>query len=168
MGTASDEDFSAYAAGRWPSLVRSAVLLGCSYADAEDAAQVALMRTWSRWGRVQRAAEPDAYVYRILVNGLATSRRRRWWGERPTEHLPDDGSADHTEAVELRHALVDALRRLPTDQREALVLRFVGDLSERATAEVLGVAIGTVKSRTSRAIAAVDLSRLNDFMKDER
>ena len=49
------DDFTAYASGRWASLVRAAVLLGCSHADAEDAAQAALVKTWAHWGRVRQA-----------------------------------------------------------------------------------------------------------------
>jgi RNA polymerase sigma-70 factor (sigma-E family) len=155
-----DADFVAYAAGRWTSLVRSAVLLGCSHADAEDLAQTTLLKAWSSWGRVRRADDPDAYVYRILVNTLSTSRRRRWWGERPTERVPDSAVADASADVELRDSVVRALGGLPRDQREVLVLRFVGDLSERATAEALAIPVGTVKSRVSRALAAIDLTEL--------
>lgn len=171
----SADAFSAYAAGRWASLVRAAVLLGCSHADAEDAAQSALVKVWSHWGRVQAAAEPDAYVYRILLNTLATSRRRRWWGERPTADLPEPTSgqaggrtADDTTTVELRDAVVAALRELPPEQRQVLVLRYVADLSERATAETLGVAVGTVKSRTARGLAALDRTHLTDSVEEDR
>ncbi|WP_345454189.1 SigE family RNA polymerase sigma factor [Nocardioides marinquilinus] len=156
-------DFTAYASGRWASLVRSAVMLGCSQPDAEDLAQTALVKAWTHWPKVRQAAEPDAYVYRIMVNALSTSRRRRWHGERPTERLDVEPDGDDQEAgIVLRHAVVDALRALSPDQRQVLVLRFVADLSERATAEVLGVAVGTVKSRTSRALAALDPAPLAD------
>lgn len=161
------DDFTAYASGRWASLVRAAVLLGCSHADAEDAAQAALVKTWAHWGRVRQAAEPDAYVYRIMVNGLSTTRRRRWWGEKPTAVLPDRAQRDRTGDVDLRHAVVAALGRLPVEQQQVLVLRFVADLSERATAEVLGVALGTVKSRTSRALAALDPADFAAYVEDD-
>ncbi|MCD4534447.1 SigE family RNA polymerase sigma factor [Nocardioides sp. cx-169] len=155
-----DADFAAYAAGRWTSLVRSAVLLGCAHADAEDLAQATLLKAWSSWPRVRRADDPDAYVYRILVNTLATSRRRRWWGERPTDRTPDRAVADASLDVELRDTVVRAVGTLPPDQRAVLVLRFVADLSERATAAALGIPVGTVKSRVSRALAAIDLTEL--------
>jgi RNA polymerase sigma-70 factor (sigma-E family) len=146
-----DEDFSAYASGRWASLVRSAMMLGCSQADAEDLAQSALVKTWSHWKRVRQAAEPDAYVYRIMVNTLSTDRRRRWYGERPTALLPESAAGhDHSADLALRDAVVSALRTLPREQQQVLVLRYVADLTERATAEVLGIALGTVKSRASR------------------
>jgi RNA polymerase sigma-70 factor (sigma-E family) len=156
-----------YATGRWPALVRAAVLLGCSEPDAEDLAQAALVKTWQHWKKVRRAAEPDAYVYRILVNTLATQRRRKWHGEQPTEVLPEDRHEDRSGDIALRGAVIAALRALPADQQQVLVLRFVADLTEKATAEALGIAVGTVKSRTSRALAALDLSHFTDFAGDD-
>ncbi|MFB9313049.1 SigE family RNA polymerase sigma factor [Nocardioides plantarum] len=162
-----DADFTAYASGRWASLVRAAVLLGCSQQDAEDLAQAALVKTWSHWKRVSQATEPDAYVYRVMVNTLSTNRRRRWHGEQPTEDVPDSHTDDHTATVVLRHAVTTALRRLPREQQQVLVLRYVADLTERATADVLGVAVGTVKSRTSRALAALNPADFTDLAGDE-
>ena len=168
MGMSShDEDFTAYAAGRWTHLVRSAVLLGCSYADAEDVAQTALVKTWSHWPRVSRSAEPDAYVYRIMVNALFTTRRRKWWGEQPTADPPERRTDDDTTHVDTRDAVVGALRELPLKQRQVLVLRYVADLTEQATADVLGVALGTVKSRASRGLAALDPAYLTDFVEED-
>jgi len=158
-----DADFTAYASARWVSLVRTAVLLGCSQPDAEDLAQTALVKTWAHWGRVRRADEPDAYVHRIMVNALRTDRRRRWHGEQPTAFVPDSHQDDHTAEVTLRDAVLTALRSLPLQQRQVLVLRYVADLTERATAEVLGIAVGTVKSRASRGLAALDPADFTDL-----
>ena len=150
-----DQDYAAYVAARWAGLVRAAVLLGCSRADAEDLVQTALVRCYGAWSRVQRADDPDAYVYRVLLNCLASSRRRRWWGERPTDQLPATKADDHAEITAIRASVESALAGLGEDQRRVLVLRFWADLTERQVAEVLGVAVGTVKSRTSRALAAL-------------
>ena len=70
-----DDDFSQYVAARWPRLVRSAVLLGCNRVEAEDIAQTTLERCLLSWARVQRAEDRDAYVHRILINTLTSSRR---------------------------------------------------------------------------------------------
>jgi RNA polymerase sigma factor (sigma-70 family) len=56
---------------------------------------------------------------------------------------------------EERRATLAALRRLPPRQREALVLRYFGDLPERETAEAMGISRGTVKSTTARGLAAL-------------
>lgn len=148
-------EFSEYVANRRARLVRSAVLLGCSEADAEDVVQTALSRALRAWRKVQRAESPDAYMQRILLNTLRDAKRRRWSGEVPTEKLPDsgidDGAERHAEGLAVRHALA----AMSPEHREVLVLRFYADLTERDTALALGVAPGTVKSRTSRALRAL-------------
>jgi RNA polymerase sigma-70 factor (sigma-E family) len=155
-----DEDFSEYVAARWPSLVRSAVLLGCQRAEAEDVAQTTLIRCYLAWSRVRRARDRDAYVYRVLVNVLKKSHGRRWWGEQPTAVTPEAAQepADLETGIDLRHALAG----LTADHRAVLVLRFVADLSERQVAEVLGIPAGTVKSRVSRALASIDPAGLRE------
>ncbi len=57
-----DSDFNAFMTARWPTLVRSAVLLGCPKDDAEDMAQTALMQLYVSWTKVKAARDPDAYV----------------------------------------------------------------------------------------------------------
>lgn len=61
-----DEEYKAFVVARYRTLVRSAVLLGCSKPDAEDAAQDALIRCYRSRGRLSAARDPDAYVYRVL------------------------------------------------------------------------------------------------------
>ena len=146
-------DFAEYAAARRPALVRSAVLLGCSLDDAEDLAQVTLTKCLVNWRRVSRASRPDAYVYRILLNALRADRGRRWQGELPTAELPETPVPDVDLASGL--AVRRALATLSKEHREVLVLRYYADLSERETAEVLGLPAGTVKSRTTRGLAAL-------------
>ena len=150
-----DEDYSAFVRARWPRLVRSAVMLGCSVQEAEDVVQTTLVRCYRHWSKVTQAADPDAYVYRILVNVWAKSRRRRWWGEQPTDVVPDSPAVDDLgESLTSRRAVVAALSRLSEQHRTVLVLRYVADMSEKRVAEVLAVPQGTVKSRLSRALTA--------------
>jgi DNA-directed RNA polymerase specialized sigma24 family protein len=84
-----DRDLSSFASGRWVALVRSAVLLGAGRQEAEDLAQATLLRCYLSWSKVVRADNQEAYVARMLLNEFRHSRRRRWWGERPTAQLPD-------------------------------------------------------------------------------
>lgn len=146
-------EFEEYVAARRSALVRSAVLLGCPRADAEDVVQTALLKCYRSWRRVQRADQPDAYVYRVLVNAFRDARARRWHGELPTAELPDGPveGADPTTGLAVRRALA----AMSVQHREVLVLRYYADLSERETSEALGVPPGTVKSRTARALAAL-------------
>ena len=151
----NDDDFGAYVAARWPRLVRAAVLLGCTPHEAEDVVQTALTRCLVKWSKVQRADDRDAYVHRILVNTFIDARRRMWRREVPSEQLPEGAAPDTATATVEAVGLDRALAALGADQRIAIVLRYYLDLSEAQMASVLGVAPGTVKSRVSRALAAL-------------
>jgi RNA polymerase sigma-70 factor (sigma-E family) len=146
-------DFTEYVAARRTALVRAAVLLGCPQPEAEDVVQTALLKCYRSWRRVQRADNPDAYIYRVLVNTLSSARSRRWTGEVPADRLPEPppDHGDLTTGLAVRRALESMTR----EHRQVLVLRFYADLSERETADTLGIPPGTVKSRTARALAAL-------------
>lgn len=150
-----DEEFTGYVATRWPRLVRSAVLLGASHAEAEDLVQVALTRCLVGWSKVRRADDRDAYVHRVLINEFVSSRRRRWVGEMPTSVLPEVAGEDATAAYDAADALARSLDRLTAEQRTCVVLRYYAHLTEQQMAAVLGIAPGTVKSRLSRALKAL-------------
>ena len=145
-------EFDAYVVARRAGLVRSAVLMGCPEADAEDVVQAALLRCYRHWRKVQRAERPEAYVYKILVNVVRQARNRRWRGELPTEHLPDAVvDSEATTGLMVRAVL----QRMRPEHRDVLVLRYYVDLSEADIAAILGVPAGTVKSRASRALQAL-------------
>jgi RNA polymerase sigma-70 factor (sigma-E family) len=144
--------FDAFVAARGDALWRSAWLLTGDHQLAEDLVQTALAKSWRAWSRVgPEGFEP--YVRRVLFTTYAAWWRRRWNGERPTEDLPEQpgGQTDS----DTRHDLVTALAALPRGQRAVVVLRYFEDLTEAETADVLGVTVGTVKSQTSRALAAL-------------
>ncbi|HWF41187.1 MAG TPA: SigE family RNA polymerase sigma factor [Acidothermaceae bacterium] len=148
-----------YVAARQRALQRTARMLTGDEQTAEDLVQTTLERVWPHWQRVAGDRDPDAYVRKVMVNTYSSWWRRKWHGEQPTSDLPDITTADDDYA---RADLADALRRLlPTltpRQRAVLVLRFYEDLTETATAEVLGCSVGTVKSQTSKALARLRLS----------
>jgi RNA polymerase sigma-70 factor (sigma-E family) len=145
-------DFSEYVAARRAQLVRAVVLLGCPVADAEDIVQTALLKCHRSWRRVQGADQPEAYVYRVLVNTFRDARSRRWTGEVPTDELPEDvHEVDQLTGLDVRRALAS----MSHDHREVLVLRYFADLTEAESARALGVPVGTVKSRAARALAAL-------------
>lgn len=153
--TPDRDDFQHFVVARYPQLVRAAVLFGCSRPDAEDAVQDALVRCYASWGRVRAAEDRDAYVYRVLVNGITRGRRRRWRGEVPHEVLPEPAGQDPVADLPQAAAVRAGLARLSLEQRQVLVLRYFVDLSEAQIASVLAIAPGTVKSRAARAIAAL-------------
>ena len=150
-----DEDFTDFVASRWTPLYRLAYLLAASPTGAEDLLQTALEKAYVRWGRISQMEHPEAYVRRMLVTTLVSSRRRAWLGERPTEHLPED-TEDSCELGVLDHSLLWPLVcALPDRQRAVIVLRFYEDMSEAQVADVMGCAPGTVKSQTAAAKAAL-------------
>jgi RNA polymerase sigma-70 factor (sigma-E family) len=148
----TDEEFAQYASARWMGLVRAAVLLGCAPPEAEDLAQTTLLRCYQSWDKVARARERDAYVYRVLVNCLRDSRRRRSSRETPTAALPESAAPDSTHEVDLVDAVDRALASLGDDARTALILRYYAHLTDQQVAEALGVPLGTAKSRLARAL----------------
>ena len=151
-----DEDYVGFVEARYARLVRAAVLFGCARSDAEDAVQEALLRCYGSWSRVSAVDDRDAYVYRVLVNGISRGRRRKWRGEIPHREVPEPlPTDDPATSVSLSHSVRASLERLTTEQRQVLVLRYFADLTEAQIASGLGVAPGTVKSRAARAIAAL-------------
>lgn len=148
-----DDEFAEYMTARWRPMLRAAVLLGCGHPEAEDLLQATFTRVFVKWDKVTRADNPNAYVSRMLLNEFRASRRRRWLQERPTAEVPDSAADDTATAHAESPAVGRALDRLSQPLREAVVLRYFIQLSERESAEVLGIAPGTVKSRLSRALA---------------
>lgn len=156
MGSKAPTGFTEFVLARSGELHRTAILLTHDHASAEDLVQTALAKAWRAWDNVR--SEPDAYVRRILVNEFLTSRRRRWSGERPTEQLPPNGEPGFEDALTTHDVLITALAGLPPRQQAIVVLRFFHDYTEERTAEVLGIKVGTVKSQTARALAALRVS----------
>jgi len=150
----TSQEFAEFVRGRGQALHRTAYLLTGDWGLAEDLVQTALTRSWPAWGRI-RHADPEGYVRKVLVNTHASWWRRKWRGEVPTQVLPDAVGPDGSAGLLERPALHAALLRLPPRQRAVVVLRFHEDLSEAATAEALGISAGTVKSTSSKALAAL-------------
>lgn len=154
-----ETSFDTYMRARWDPLVRTAVLLTGDVASAEDLVQETLIRAAAHWHRIDPGTV-DAYVRRILYN--RSIDRWRWRRRQPDPvdpHANDPGTApDHSGRTDTRLALDTALRRLTARQRAVLVLRFYDDLTEVATAEVLGCSVNRVKSQTRHA-----LSRLREL-----
>jgi len=149
-----EEDFRRFVIDSRQRLVRTAYVLTGDYARAEDLVQTALVRTYRAWHRIERRDVPEHYARRIVVHLHAA-----WWrriahrSERPVAFVPEVAEADGTEAVDRRDQVWRAVLTLPPRMRAIIVLRFLEDLKETETAEVLGCSVGTVKSQTSRALA---------------
>jgi RNA polymerase sigma-70 factor (sigma-E family) len=147
-------------AARTPALLRTAFLLTGDTESARDLLQSALERVTPRLPSLRHQQALEAYLRATMATVAANQRRRMWHRERATGLVPDTTAADADAATDTRLVVLAALRRLPADQRVILVLRFYEDQSEAETARVLGLPVGTVKSRTSRALDALRASGL--------
>jgi len=139
-------DFDAFFVRVLPAVERVAGRVVGGGPAAEDCAVEALARAYSRWPTVGSMERPEAWVLRVATNlALDTVRRKR-----TTQSLVPVGS--RTDDVELRQALVAALRQLPKRQQEVVVLRYIADLAEPDVASALHMSLGTVKTHLRRAM----------------
>lgn len=149
-------------------LVRLATVLGAD--DAEDLVQDAFVRLHRRRRTLRDQTAALAYLRSCVCNASRSRLRHLRMARRRHAQLAqreETGSAEHdvVHGEDVR-ALLAAVADLPARQREVLVLRYWLDLSERDTAETLGIAPGTVKAHAARAIAALG-KRLKDPQEDE-
>jgi RNA polymerase sigma-70 factor (sigma-E family) len=144
--------FSDFVEARTTALIRLAYVLAGDQHSAEDLPQTALAKTAARWGQL-RHADPEAYVRQVMYREQV-SRWRQWtrWREVPVGRPPEVELADPSGYTDLRLAMRAALMRLPPAQRIVIVLRYFEDLTETQAAEALGVSVGTIRSRTHRAV----------------
>jgi RNA polymerase sigma-70 factor (ECF subfamily) len=134
-------------------LLRYAYAVTGDLGDAQDAVQEAYTRAWRDWKKVERHPAPEAWV-RLTVSRIATDRHRRnaGWRKAVARNGPPAAVGPPNENTVL---LTAALRQLPANQRQALALHYLFDLSVAQIAEEAGVPAGTVKSWLSRGRAAL-------------
>jgi RNA polymerase sigma-70 factor, ECF subfamily len=122
-------------------------------AEAEEAVQEAFVRAWSHRGKLDSCSSPEAYV-RTTAWHIAVSRWQRarlgrlLMRSQPTPEVADGPGPD-------RVALIDALRKVPAEQRRALVLYHLCELTVAQIADETGVPAGTVKARLARGRRAL-------------
>ena len=167
----ADEALDRLYAAHWASLVRLGVLLLRDQGAAEEVAQDAFVAMHGRWSRLREPDRALGYLRRSVVNGSRSALRHRAVvtrhaasaGPPEPEPAPDAGVL----AAERRTAVLDALHRLPTRQREVLVCRYFLDLSEAEIAETLGISRGAVKSHASRGSAALRESLADHWTQED-
>jgi RNA polymerase sigma-70 factor (sigma-E family) len=152
MARAWEAEFVAFYQGRGTALRRTAYLLSGNWHAAEDLVQTTFVKLYLAWPRIN-AEGAEAYARRVLVRTYLAERRLRRSSEIPLAEPPDRAApeADPATGIDVRRALAD----LPRRQRAVVVLRYWEDLSTAETAELLGVAAGTVKSQAARAVATL-------------
>ncbi|MFI7296117.1 SigE family RNA polymerase sigma factor [Streptomyces sp. NPDC050121] len=157
--------FDEFYAGHVRRLTSQIYAMTGSLAEAEDLVQEAFARAWQNWEKVSGYADPEAWVrsvacrirvsvWRKAVNRLTAHRRHG---------VPDEVPGVSPDYV----AIVAALRRIPYEQRRAIVLHHLVGLSVDETARETDVAPGTVKARLSRGRQAM-APYLSDSVADGR
>jgi len=144
-------------AAHYRSLVRLAALLLRDMATAEEVVQDSFVAMHDGWRRLRDNDKALSYLRQSVVNRSRSVLRHRVVVDRNAPKPPPDMPSAEQGAITLleRSAVVTALRTLPPRQREALVLRFYGDLSEAQIAAAMGISKGAVKSHTARAMTAL-------------
>lgn len=157
VGWDADRAVTAIYSEHYRSLVRLAAFLVRDNATAEEVVQDSFVAMHGAWRRLRDTDKALSYLRQSVVNRSRSVLRHRMVVDKNTPKPPPDmPSAEHGAIIQLeRSAVVSALRALPERQREALVLRYYGDLSEAQIASVMGISRGAVKSHTARAMAAL-------------
>jgi RNA polymerase sigma-70 factor (ECF subfamily) len=134
---------------------RYAVRMVGNREDAEEALQDAFLRAYRSLALYEERERFGAWLLRILVNQCRTAAARRRRRERTFPDVDPAGLETSTSCDAERHALRDRLERalaqLPTEQREAVVLRYAEDLSYEDMAAITGAGVSALKMRVKRA-----------------
>lgn len=155
-GHRDDHDFESWLAAREPALQRTAHLLTGDIHSAQDLLQNTLARLYLRWERVRTADNVDAYARQALVNEFRTAwRRPRRRVEHIVELVPERPAPEAPAYDGSREAVWRFVCSLPAKQRAVVVLRFYEQLTEAEIADLMSISVGTVKSQSSRALAAL-------------
>lgn len=128
--------------------MRPALRILRSVDAAEDVAAEVLARALADWARLRMATWREAWVVRVATN-LSIDQVRRSARRLPVVALAETGE------LEVRLDLASAVARLPRRQREAVSLRYFGDLSEREVAAIMDVSAGSVKKHLHRGLDAI-------------
>jgi RNA polymerase sigma-70 factor (sigma-E family) len=161
--------FEQYLAMHRLRLARFAAVLAGDRDLAQDILQAVLTRAYEQWELVSAAADPHAYVRRMLVNEHL-SWHRKWGRVTPSAELADllPDQPDHADAHAVTAALLDLVQRLPRQQRAVIVLRYYEDLDDEEIADVLGCGASTVRSNIARALASLRVTSTTDLRMEPR
>ncbi|WP_084399783.1 sigma-70 family RNA polymerase sigma factor [Henriciella aquimarina] len=155
--TLDDQAFKTELADLIPHLRAFARSLCGNPTAADDLAQEAMLKAWKARESYQAGTNLKAWAFTILRNLFYSEKRRSWRRQQLDPEVAEatlvanDNSSSALDLLALRNGLGS----LPEDQREALILVGAGGLSYEETAEICGCAVGTIKSRVSRARKAL-------------
>ena len=158
--TAREREMSALFEQHYHGLCDLATMILGDAAAGEEMVMEALLKTFTKWGRIREKDKAGVYLRRAVIN-LCRSKIRRKVIEarvnaiahRREELRPPAWTVDaHESAREVWRAVAD----LPPRQRASIYLRYVEDLAEGDIAEIMDCSVGTVRSQLSRARAKLE------------
>ena len=154
---ADDEAFKRELVKLIPHLRAFARTLAGDPASADDLAQDAMMKAWDARSSFQMGTNMKAWTFMILRNQFYSEKRRSWRQSQLDQEAAERTlvAVDGPEAPVALDELRLSLAQLPAEQREALILVGAGGFAYEEAAEICGCAVGTVKSRVSRARKAL-------------
>ncbi len=147
------DEFDAFYTGSARRVLGTVYAMTGNRAEAEDAVSEAYLKAWARWETVRDCDSPEAWVRRVASRNTVSSWRKAV--NRLRAHRRD-ATEDEIEALSPDHvALVQALKKIPADQRRVIVLHHLVDLSVAEISREIGVPTGTVKSWLARGRQAL-------------
>jgi RNA polymerase sigma-70 factor (ECF subfamily) len=157
LDAAGEAAFKRELVGLIPHLRAFARTLCGDPAAADDLAQDAMMKAWDARTSFQPGTNMKAWTFMILRNQFYSEKRRSWRQTQLDQEAAERTlvAADDPAAPIALDELRQALSSLPDEQREALILVGAGGFAYEEAAEICGCAVGTVKSRVSRARRAL-------------
>ena len=160
LASADDERFHKELVTLIPHLRAFARTLCGNATAADDLAQDAMLKAWAARASYQMGTNMKAWTFMILRNQFYSEKRRSWRQTQLDQEAAERTlmAIDDPAAPLALDELRQALNTLPAEQREALVLVGAGGFAYEEAAEICGCAVGTVKSRVSRARRAVQAS----------
>lgn len=137
----------------YPGILRYCLWHTQNRQTAEDATQETFLKAIRHLDAYVHRGKFKAYIYKIAANVCIDYSRKRI-----TEQLPDDlaESDNRLEEIESEENFAWLLRRLPNEQQEVVILRFVHELKIREIAEVTSVPMRTVQSRLRSALKRIE------------
>jgi RNA polymerase sigma-70 factor, ECF subfamily len=152
-----EEQFKRELIGLIPHLRAFARTLAGDPASADDLAQDAMMKAWDARASYQMGTNMKAWTFMILRNQFYSEKRRSWRQTQLDQEAAERTliAADDPESPVALDELRLSIGMLPAEQREALILVGAGGFAYEEAAEICGCAVGTVKSRVSRARKAL-------------
>jgi RNA polymerase sigma-70 factor (ECF subfamily) len=154
---ARDEAFRRELVALIPHLRAFARTLCGDATAADDLAQDAMLKAWDARGSYEMGTNMKAWTFMILRNQFYSEKRRSWRQTQLDQEAAERTlvAVDDPEAPVALDELRQGLAMLPTEQREALVLVGAGGFAYEEAAAICDCAVGTVKSRVSRARPAL-------------